>query len=196
MSNTLPKPQPKQISIKGIQYSLIAFYYPGYNEAWDNLYQAPFMGNFYPCVFSITIDSITATFHNAEAAFQATKWWKDDTVRAQFEKALTGAEAFHIKKGLSNPDYSYCGLGRDGAMLKVVTEKFALPEFKKALLASGDAYLLEHNSKKGRDNYWSDDNDGNGTNMLGITLMDVRNTLGGERVPGGTYTVKDFTKNV
>lgn len=196
MSNSLTTPQPKQILINGKNYSLVAFYYPGYNEPWDNIYQASFMGNFYPCDFSVTIDSITATFHNAEAAFQATKWWKDDAARTQFENALTGNEAFHIKKGLSNPDYSYCGLGRDGAMLRVVSQKFALPAFKKALLASDDAYLLEHNAVKGRDNYWSDDHDGSGTNMLGITLMDVRNTLGGDGVPGGTYTVKDFTNNV
>ncbi|MBV1924698.1 MAG: NADAR family protein [Flavobacteriaceae bacterium] len=196
MSKSLSTPQPKQITINGTQYSLLAFYYPGYNEAWDNTYQAPFMGNFYPSVFSMTIDTITGTFHNAEAAFQATKWWKNDAARTQFENALTGNEAFHIKKGLSKPDYSYCKLGRDGAMLKVVTEKFALPEFKKGLLASGDAYLLEHNAIKGRDNYWSDDHDGTGTNMLGITLMDVRSILGGEGVPGGNYTVKDFTQYI
>lgn len=144
----------------------------------------------------MTIDMITGTFHNAEAAFQATKWWKNDAECIQFENAITGTEVFHIKQGLSNPDYSYCGLGRNGAILKVVSKKFEIPEFKKALLASRDAYLLEHNSKSERDNYWSDDHDGTGTNMLGITLMNIRNTLDGDGVPGGTYTVKNFTKHV
>lgn len=196
MSKTLSIPQPKTIKISEKTYNLIAFYYPGFNESWDITYKASFMGNFYPSVFSMTIDSITATFHNAEAAFQAIKWWRNDEIRVKFENVLNGDEAFQIKKNQNNPDYSYCGLGRDGAMLKVVTEKFALPEFKKALLASGDSYLLEHNAKFGRDDYWSDNFNGSGSNMLGITLMDVRNSLGGDGVPGGSYTVKDFTKNV
>ncbi len=193
---SLSTPQPQTVTINNQSYNLVAFYYPGYNEPWDNVYQAPFLGNFYDCQFSVTINSITATFHNAEAAFQCTKWWNDANARTQFENAKTGAEAFHIKKQLSNPDYSYAGLGREGAMMTVLQQKFNLPAFKTGLLATGNAYLLEHNAKAGRDRHWSDNNDGTGLNMLGITLMEIRAALGGANAPQGNYTVADFTQRV
>ena len=34
-----------------------------------------------------------------------------------------------------------------------------------------DAFLLEHNERKGRDDTWSDDADGEGQNWLGLLLM-------------------------
>ena len=193
---TLPTPKPKKVTVNGNSYELVAFYYPGHNEWWDNTYQAPFLGNFYLCKFSLTIDNITATFHNAEAAFQCTKWWKDSSIRTKFENALTGNDAFKIKKHLSNPDYSYCGLGRDGAMMAVLKEKFAIPTFKTGLLATGNAYLLEHNAVEGRDYYWSDNHDGTGHNKLGISLMLLRQQLGGVGLPSGSYKVVDFTNQV
>ena len=192
----LPVPTPKNVVINGHSYTLVAFYYPGYNEPWDKVFNAPFLGNFYPCQFSLTIGGIKGTFHNAEAAFQATKWWGNAADRKLFENALTGADAFKIKKGLPNPDYGYYGLGRDGAMLAVTSAKFNLPDFKQGLLQTGSAYLLEHNAVVGRDNYWSDDHNGTGKNMLGITLMKVRQGLGGAGIPQGKYTVADFTNQV
>lgn len=192
----IPPSKPKQVTINGQSYNLIAFYYPDRDAAWDAVYHGQFLANFYPCSFSLTINGITASFHNSEAAFQATKWWNNATDRGMFEKAQTGTEAFHVKKGLSNADYSYAGLGRDDAMKAVLTQKFGDPEFQQALLATGDAYLLEHNEVKGRDDYWSDDHDGTGQNMLGKTLMALRHSLGGAGAPAGNYTVADFTAQV
>ncbi|MGE0884183.1 MAG: NADAR domain-containing protein [Blastocatellales bacterium] len=192
----IPPSKPKQVTINGQSYNLIAFYYPDRDAVWDKVYQGQFLANFYPCSFSLTINGITASFHNAEAAFQATKWWNAATDRGMFEKAQTGTEAFRIKKGLHNPDYSYAGLGRDAAMKAVLTQKFSDAAFQQALLATGDAYLLEHNEVKGRDDYWSDDHDGTGQNMLGETLMALRHSLGGAGAPAGNYTVADFTAQV
>ena len=48
-----------------------------------------------------------------------------------------------------------------------------------ALKATGDAFLLEHNSVQGRDGVWSDNNDGTGQNWLGLQLMLVRDRLTG-----------------
>jgi len=188
--------KPKHVTVNGQIYNLIAFYYPDRDAVWDAVYHGQFLANFYPCSFSLTINGVTASFHNAEAAFQATKWWKDAADRGKFENAKTGTEAFHIKKGLSSADYSYAGLGRDGAMKAVLTQKFSDPAFQQALLATGDAYLLEHNEVKGRDDYWSDDHDGAGQNMLGNTLMALRQALGGAGAPAGNYTVADFTAQV
>ncbi|MDX2041778.1 MAG: NADAR family protein [Acidobacteriota bacterium] len=187
---------PKQVTINGQSYNLIAFYYPDRNASWDTLYHGQFLANFFPCSFSLTINDVTASFHNAEAAFQATKWWNNPADLAMFEAAKTGTEAFHIKKGLHNPDGSYASLGRDGAMKAVLAQKFSAPSFQQALLATGDAYLLEHNEVKGRDDYWSDDHDGSGQNMLGQTLMALRQKLGGAGAPAGNYSVADFTVHV
>ena len=47
----------------------------------------------------------------------------------------------------------------------------------KGLLATGDHFLLEHNSVPGRDLVWSDNSDGSGTNWLGLQLMIIRDEL-------------------
>lgn len=186
-------PKSREVTINGECYELVAFYYPDRDTPWDTIYQGQFLANFYPCKITLTINGITGSFYTAEAAFQATKWWSDPTGRAQLEGAKTGTDAFHIKRGLSNPDNSYAGLGRDGAMKEVLTQKFSDPSLKQALLLTGEAYLLEHNEVNGRDSYWSDDHDGSGTNMLGRTLMEVREACGGAPAPLGNYTVADFT---
>merc|ERR1719223_1560923 len=46
-----------------------------------------------------------------------------------------------------------------------------------ALSRTGDAFLLEHNSAKGRDKIWSDNCDGEGTNWLGLQLLLLRDNL-------------------
>jgi len=174
-------PQSNQVDINGNQYQLTAFYFPGHNTAWDDYYQAPFLGNFWQAKLTVTIDSVTANFHTAEAAFQATKWWYHDGIRKKFETATTGDEALRVKKSqVISPDYTYAGLYRDGAMLKVLEAKFADKTLQAGLLATSDAYLLEHNAAIDRDEYWSDNHDGTGKNMLGITLMSVRKGLGGQ----------------
>ncbi len=192
----IPPSRPKQVTIHGQNYNLIAFYYPDGDAVCDKVYHGQFLANFHRCSFSLTINGITASFHNAEAAFQATKWWNNPADLALFEAAKTGTDAFQKKKGLHNPDGSYAGLGRDGAMKAVLAQKFSDAALQQALLATGDAYLLEHNDVKGRDDYWSDDHDGSGQNMLGKTLMALRQTLGGAGAPAGNYTVADFTAQV
>jgi predicted NAD-dependent protein-ADP-ribosyltransferase YbiA (DUF1768 family) len=81
--------------------------------------------------------------------------------------------------------------GNINAMRKVLEEKFKPgTELAKALLATGNAYLVEHTPKKGRDGFWADDFDGTGRNMLGILLMERRQALGGAGVvlPSHGYT--------
>jgi len=199
----LPTPNPKSVTINGAAYDLVAFYYPDHDTAWDAVYQGQFLTNFFPCRITLTINGISGSFYNAEAAFQATKWWSDDSIRKQFENAKTGSQAFSIKKGLTGEDSSYAGLGGDGAMKKVLTEKFSDSSFKQALLLTGKAYLLEHNEAKGRDHAgWSDDQDGHSQNpsaklnRLGETLMEVRESLGGAGRPSGNYTLADFSAAV
>ncbi|HEX8681704.1 MAG TPA: NADAR family protein [Ardenticatenaceae bacterium] len=196
---TLPKtlsPQPKDVTINGQHYHLVAFYYPDRDMPWDLVYQGQFLANFYPCQLTLTLNGITGTFQNAESAFQATKWWNTPH-RAQFE-GITGSEAYKLKKSLHNADYSYAGLGSSHqAMKTVLTQKFSDPALQQGLLLTGDAYLLEHNEASGRDpGGWSDNHDGSGSNQLGQVLMEIRALLGGVGAPAGTYFVADFTHQV
>ena len=60
-------------------------------------------------------------------------------------------------------------------MFEAVRAKFTQhEELRKILLATGDAEIVEHTRK---DNYWGDGGDGSGRNMLGKTLMLVREEL-------------------
>ena len=64
---------------------------------------------------------------------------------------------------------------KDEIMFEAVRAKFTqYEELRKILLATGDAEIVEHTRK---DNYWGDRGDGSGRNMLGKTLMLVREEL-------------------
>lgn len=63
-------------------------------------------------------------------------------------------------------------------MLAVLRAKFRYrTTFARALMNTGEVFLLEHNSKSGRDSNWSNNNIGDGTNWLGLQLMIVRDEL-------------------
>ncbi len=77
---------------------------------------------------------------------------------------------------------------RDQVMWKILNVKFAYGNPNHLLLkATKDAYLLEHNNAK-RDNYWSDNSDGSGENMLGRMLSAIRD---GQPMPTGSKS-NDF----
>lgn len=188
-------PEPKPVTVDGTATTLVAFYFPGSNTPWDDVYKAPFLGNFWSVQMQMTVAGATAPFHVAEAAFQALKWWSDPALRQLFSACQTGDAAFSQKRKLEKsgppPDPGYAGLGRDGGMDAVLAAKFADAALAAGLLATGSAYLLEHNSATGRDHYWSDDADGSGGNHLGLALMRLRHSLGGAPDPmPGTAVVK------
>jgi predicted NAD-dependent protein-ADP-ribosyltransferase YbiA (DUF1768 family) len=70
--------------------------------------------------------------------------------------------------------------GNVQAMLEVLKEKFTpgTPEHI-ALMATGNATLVEVTPKKGRDVFWATDPGGEGINMLGQLLMQIRGELRG-----------------
>jgi len=218
MTLPVPKPTPQTVTINTVKYSLIAFYYPNQNTPWDDIYNAPFLGNFWPSDLTITLGTNTTAkhqqptlFHTSEAAFQATKWWDADdfngkSIREQFSACKDGNAAFRLrnhimgnpKKGYSPhgppPDYSYAGLQREPAMRLVLDAKFADPTLRAGLLATGNAYLLEHNNTVNRDRDWSDNRNGHGKNMLGKALMDLRALLpAGAGEPTPHQQVIEFT---
>ncbi|CAE7709061.1 unnamed protein product, partial [Symbiodinium pilosum] len=158
---------------------LVPFYFPSRKTEWDRRCGGAFLGNFYEAGYRairVKIDGRIRWFSNAESAFQATKF-KDQAWR--FEQ-LSGEEAFQLKRRLrGSEDWDYGGHGSNwNAMWQVLQSKF-WPGTKWAskLLETDDAFLLEHNEAKGRDEVWSDDCDGEGHNWLGLQLMILRENL-------------------
>jgi len=168
---------------KGQSVGVIAFYFPGHPTVWDNICKAGFLGNFWdirPEALRVRGLGeggaiVTHSFGNAEAAFQALKFWGQAN---SFER-LSGDEAFQEKRRLAgSEDRTYAGHGSNWAgMWAVLKSKFEARKMQSLLLKTEDAYLLEHNSITGRDEVWSDNCDGQGMNWLGLQLMLLRDEL-------------------
>jgi ribA/ribD-fused uncharacterized protein len=143
-----------------------------------------FMGNFHPCA----IDLWGLQFQCAEAAFQAAKFSPHRAAMQRFQN-LDGESAFRLGRQLSQgwtraQTNAWRKQNLD-VMREIVHAKFHQnPELKELLLATGNAYLVEHIPVRGRDAYWGDNGDGTGKNWLGEVLMETRQSLGGvSRVP-------------
>lgn len=123
---------------------LIGFYYPGKDAVVDRLCGARFLGNSWICELCFAPPGHEARpFQNAEAAFQASKFWS----RADAFSALSGEEAFRKKQQLGAPDLTYGGFRSNWLAMRAVLEtKFSKgSEVAGWLLGTGEAFLLEHN---------------------------------------------------
>ena len=171
-------------NIKG----LVAFYFPGKKEPVDHQFNAEFLGNFYEVFgglkFKFNDDTKEYTFRNAEAAFQASKFKEPE--RSSFIH-LDGNQAFNQKntliatyknKNQTDPIPYYGGYDSNkDLMLAILTEKFKEGTYlANKLINTHQAFLLEHNSAT-RDLVWSNNNIGNGSNLLGLILMMIRDRL-------------------
>ena len=115
-------------------------------------------------------------FLNSEAAFQAAKFLDKPELAVRFTP-LNGEEAWKSAQKLSYQQRGDWYQVRENIMLEVLRAKFDQhPELTELLLATGDAYLVEHTY---RDAFWADGGDGHGKNRLGILLMQVRGEKGG-----------------
>ena len=167
--------------IQGQYGDLIGFYFPGKESPVDLLCNASFLGNFYPGnPFFMVIQGRSVSFNNAEAAYQSTKYNVGLDI---FSSCQTGSEAFKYKQfldaqGLGVFDPNFNGFGSKWtAMRQVLEAKFADSTMAGMLCQTDDAFLLEHCDRPGRDCIWSNNNDGEGTNWLGLLLMYLRNSL-------------------
>lgn len=176
-------PDPRRLEVP---VSIVAFYYPDKMTAWDTQCAAGFLGNFW-CMGENAIHLDGHYFTNAEAAFQATKFWnKVDQFRD-----LNGTKAFQLKCSLQGQeDITYNGRGSNWkAMIDVLAAKFQPnSDLAEGLLDTGDVFLLEHNERQGRDTVWSDDMDGEGKNWLGLQLMVLRDELRGTTGAAASWT--------
>jgi len=189
VSSTVRPSTPRRQSLPSdAKVTVIPFYYPGKMAPCDEAAGFPELGNFWGCPVRLE----RTEFANAEGAFQALKFWK----HADKFKDKNGDDVFHLKRkleSLETPDYTYHGSGSNfKGMMKVLEAKWKSTEMRSRLLQTGDALLLEHNSTQGRDNVWSNDQNGTGRNWLGFQLMLLRDKYTGQ-TQTGSWT--DFLVN-
>lgn len=131
-----------------------------------------FLSNFYPAEIKIW----NMKFYNSEAAFQAAKFLDKPEIAVRFTH-LNGEEAWKHAQNLSYQQRGDWYQVREKIMLEVLQAKFEQhPELAELLLATGDAYIVEHTD---RDVFWADGGDSKGKNRLGKLLMQVRGEKGG-----------------
>jgi hypothetical protein len=131
-----------------------------------------FFTNFARCSFTLG----GHTWATSEHYFQAMKFHPHDPdsvnlislVRTPKEAATQGRSRLRALR----PDWEAV---KTEVMLMALTAKFAQnANARNALLATGDAMLVEHSV---RDRFWGDGGNGSGQNILGLLLMRVRHTL-------------------
>jgi len=156
-------------------HQFLAFYFPGRSASCDELCHADFLGNFYPADVTLEKAFKKCTFTNAEAAYQAGKFWD----RAEEFQYLTAEQAFSKSRQLPWDGHSLARAGdKLKAMKEVIAQKFRPgSHLASRLKETKDSFLLEHNSVTGRDAFWSDDGTGEGSNWLGALLMLRRGLL-------------------
>jgi len=125
-----------------------------------------FLSNFYELPQKIEYDGVEYT--NTECAYQASKYLRIET-RQQFA-ALPAKEAYQLKKRLriERPNWEQ---DKFAVMLDLLRLKFAIPELRTMLIATGNKELIEGNTWG--DTCWGVCN-GRGDNNLGKLLMKVR----------------------
>jgi ribA/ribD-fused uncharacterized protein len=126
-----------------------------------------FLSNFYPRPFLFN----GRMYATAEHAFQAAKC-VDEGEAERVRQAASPAAAKRIGRRVRlRPDWDDA---RIGAMRAVLAAKFADPELRARLVATGDAELVEENTWG--DRFWGRSR-GVGRNVLGQLLMELRDSL-------------------
>lgn len=135
-----------------------------------------FLSNFYPS--QITIDSVN--YPTVEHAFQAAKT-RSFLKRIEISKLDTPREAKKVGRQVKlRSDWETI---KDQVMYDCLKEKFKITELREKLLATGNEELIE--GTIWHDNYWGNCScekckNIEGKNMLGKTLMKVREELRNE----------------
>jgi N-glycosidase YbiA len=109
-----------------------------------------------------------------EHYFQAAKF-DDPTDQEEIRSAkspMVAKRLGHDRTKKLRPDWESA---KDDIMRRAVLTKFTQhADLRAKLLATADARIVEHTEN---DAYWGDGGDGNGKNMLGLILMEVRDKL-------------------
>lgn len=170
----IPSPDCQKIAARAAAQGFIHFY----DDHTDPL--TGFLGNFHKCVHLIEFGG--KNYSNSEAIFQSQKFIDQPVIFAKFTGSTTGAEAVDFgKTPMSGKRLAEWNAIKDGVMMHALRAKFSQnSELKDKLLATGSAWLVEHQPDCWRsDKYWSDGGDGTGGNGLGKLLMRLRGEYGG-----------------
>ena len=129
------------------------------------------LSNFY--LRSVIIDSIA--WPSTEHYYQAQKFLAAAD-RLRVRDCHTAAEAFYLGRNLAAERVGNWDNIKLAVMRKALQQKFTQhADLKTVLLATGKAVIKE---KSLFDSFWGIGADGNGNNMLGILLMELRAELG------------------
>lgn len=128
-----------------------------------------FLSNFWPAVVYLDDEEYRST----EYAFHAGKTF-DPAMRRMIREAVTPGQAKRLGRHVPlRPDWEEVKVP---FMLDLNRQKFAHPELREALLATGTRRLVEGNTW--RDTFWGVDlRTGKGQNKLGLILMLVRQEI-------------------
>lgn len=109
-----------------------------------------------------------------EHYFQACKF-EDDSIREKIQSLSSPMSAAKEGRNRNNPLREDWEDVKDSIMRTSLSAKFKQhPSLRKELLSTGDANIIEHTTN---DSYWGDGGDGNGKNVLGKLLVEVREEL-------------------
>ena len=126
-----------------------------------------FLSNFYGC----PINYLGLLFPTVEHAFQATKT-KSAKERRRISLIITPGSAKRAGRKLDlRKDWETIKVG---VMTDLLELKFIHPQLRRALLNTGEEYLVEGNNWG--DTFWGAC-DGKGKNKLGLLLMELRDRL-------------------
>jgi N-glycosidase YbiA len=149
-----------------------------YCSFYDNNKPNYIFANYWDKSAPLEIDGIK--YETPEHYFQSQKFTVGSTEHTAILNARTADDA--RKEALRQNSKIVPGWHKGtsyDAMLNVVRARLKQdPDFKQALMATGDAYILEDTYKgpNGKpDNTWGGGEDGKGENKLGMALMTVRN---------------------
>lgn len=131
-----------------------------------------FLSNCYP----VSLQIWDMKFSCSEAAFNAAKFLHKPEFAVRFTH-LAGKEAWKLAQEHSNEQRADWYQVREKVMGEVLRAKFKQHlELRDLLLATGNAYLVEHSN---HNIFWADGGDGKGKNRLGELLMQIRGEEGG-----------------
>ena len=127
-----------------------------------------FLSNFYDVVIDyegITYPSTEHAYQAAKSPFQAIKFYAS--------KINTPGKVKRFGRGIDlRPDWEEVKIRE---MRNILEIKFAIPELREKLLATGTEVLFEGNNWG--DVFWGQCPLGSGRNELGILLMSIRNDI-------------------
>lgn len=127
-----------------------------------------FLSNFY----DVEIEYEGITYPSTEHAYQAAKSLTK-SVRVYASKLNTPGKVKRFGQGIDlRADWEEVKIRE---MRNILEIKFAIPELREKLLATGTEVLVEGNSHG--DTFWGQCPLGSGRNELGILLMSIRNDI-------------------